>query len=168
MTKNEIAAVLEEISTLLELKGENPFKIRAYTNAARSIEAWGGSLSDLKNEEALSKIPGIGKSIADKIKELAATGSLKYLEELRAEFPAAILELFSIPGLGAKKIKALYEELHISSIEQLREACETGRVAELPGFGETTQAKIYNAIEERAKHSGSFQFGQIAREAETL
>src|SRR5881398_3672828 len=89
MTKNEIAAVLEEIGALLELKGENPFKIRAYVNAARSIEAWGGSLSDLQDEEALGKIPGIGKSIADKIKELAATGSLKYLEELRAEFPAS-------------------------------------------------------------------------------
>src|SRR6058998_2563186 len=168
MTKNEIAAVLEEIGALLELKGENPFKIRAYANAARSIEAWGGNLSDLQDEEALSKIPGIGKSIADKIKELAATGSLKYLEELRAEFPAAILELFSIPGLGAKKIKALYDKLQISSIEQLLKACETGRVAELPGFGETTQAKICKAIEERTRHSGYFQFGQIAHEAETL
>src|SRR5437016_87630 len=168
MTKNEIAAVLEEIGALLELNGENPFKIRAYVNAARSIEAWGGSVSDLQDEEALSKIPGIGKSIADKIKEVAATGSLKYLEELRAEFPAAILELFSIPGLGAKKIKALYEKLQISSIEQLLKACETGQVAKLPGFGETTQEKLCNAIEERTRHSGYFQFGQIANEAETL
>jgi DNA polymerase (family 10) len=168
MTKSEIAALLEEIGTLLELKGENPFKIRAYANAARSIEAWGGSFSDLQDEEALGKIPGIGKSIADKIKELAATGSLKYLEELRAEFPAAILELFSISGLGAKKIKALYDKLQISSIEQLLNACESGRVAKLPGFGETTQEKICKAIEERAKHSGYFQFGEIAQEAETL
>ncbi len=168
MTKSEIAAVLEEIGTLLELKGENPFKIRAYANAARSIEAWGGSFSDLQDEEALGKIPGIGKSIADKIKELAATGSVKYLEELRAEFPAAILELFSISGLGAKKIKALYDELQISSIEQLMNACQSGRVAKLPGFGETTQEKICTAIEERAKHSGYFQFGEIAQEAETL
>ena len=168
MTKEEIAGVLEQIATLLELKGENPFKIRAYANAARAIETFGGNISNLQDEEALAKIPGIGKSIADKIKELAATGSLKYLEELRAEFPAAILQLFSISGLGAKKIKALYDKLHISSIEQLREACETGRVAELPGFGETTQAKICKAIEERAKHSGYFQFGQIAQEAETL
>ena len=168
MTKSEIAAVLEEIGTLLELKGENPFKIRAYVNAARSIEAWGGSFSDLQDEEALAKIPGIGKSIADKIKELAATGSLKYLEELRAEFPAAILELFSISGLGAKKIKALYDKLQISSIEELLKACESGRVAKLPGFGETTQEKICKAIEERAKHSGYFQFGEIAQEAETL
>jgi DNA polymerase (family 10) len=168
MTKEDIAGVLEQIATLLELKGENPFKIRAYANAARAIETFGGNISNLQDEEALAKIPGIGKSIADKIKELAATGSLKYLEELRAEFPAAILQLFSISGLGAKKIKALYDKLHISSIEQLREACETGRVAELPGFGETTQIKICKAIEERAKHSGYFQFGQIAQEAETL
>src|SRR2546429_55748 len=168
MTKDEIAGVLEQIATLLELKGENPFKIRAYANAARAMETFGGNISNLQDEEALAKIPGIGKSIADKIKELAATGSLKYLEELRAEFPAAILQLFSISGLGAKKIKALNEKLQISSIEQLLKACETGRVAKLPGFGETTQAKICRAIEERARHSGYFQFGQIANEAETL
>jgi DNA polymerase (family X) len=168
MTKGEVAVVLEEIGTLLELKGENPFKIRAYINAARAIETFGGNISNLQDEEALGKIPGIGKSIALKIKELAATGSLKYLEELRAQFPAAILELFSISGLGAKKIKALYEQLHITSIEQLLKACETGRVAQLPGFGETTQAKICTAIEQRARHSGYFQFGQIAHEAETL
>src|SRR5437899_4784814 len=168
MTKSQIAEVLQEIATLLELKDENPFKIRAYANAARSLETFGGNLSDLQDEEALAKIPGIGKAIAAKIKELAATGSLKYLEELRTEFPAAILELFSISGLGAKKIKALYEQLQVSSIEQLRRACETGRVAQLPGFGETTQIKICKAIEERAKHSGYFQFGQIAGEAETM
>src|SRR5206468_11519583 len=162
MTKEQIAGVLERIALLLELKAENPFKIRAYTNAARAIETFGGNLSDFQDDEAVAKIPGIGKSIALKIKELAATGSLKYLEELRAEFPAAILELFSIPGLGAKKIKALYDKLQISSIEQLLKACETGRVAKLPGFGETTQEKLCKAIEERARHSGYFQFGQIA------
>ena len=168
MTKSQIAQVLEEIATLLELKDENPFKIRAYANAARSLETFGGNLADLQDEEALAKIPGIGKAIAAKIKELAATGKLKYLEELRAEFPAAILELFSISGLGAKKIKALYEKLQISTIEQLREACESGRVAELPGFGETTQTKICEAIARRAKHSGHFQFGQIAADTESL
>src|SRR5438094_104751 len=168
MTKAQIAQVLEEIGTLLELKGENPFKIRAYANAARSIDAWGGSLSDLQDEEALAKIPGIGKAIAAKIKELATTGSLKYLEDLRAEFPPAILELFSIPGLGAKKIKALYDKLHISSIAELLKACESGRVAELPGFGEMTQEKLCKAIADRVKHSGSFRFGLVAGEAESL
>src|SRR5438128_10934579 len=168
MTKSQIADCLGQIATLLELKDENPFKIRAYANAARSLETFGGNIPNLENEEALAKIPGIGKSIAEKIKELAATGSCKYLEELRTEFPSAILELFSIAGLGAKKIKALYENLKISSIEELRKACESGKVAELPGFGETTQAKICEAIERRAKHSGYFQFGQVAAETENL
>ena len=168
MTKEGIAEVLEQIATLLELKDENPFKIRAYTNAARSLETFGGNIGDLKDEETLEKIPGIGKAIAAKIRELAETGSLKFFEELRAEFPGAILELFSLPGLGAKKIKALYEKLQVSSIAELQVACESGKVAELPGFGKTTQEKLCQAIATRAKHSGSFQLGEIAAEAETL
>src|SRR5437762_12438438 len=120
MTKEEIARILEQTAALLELKGENPFKIRAYVNAARAIETFGGNIPDLQDEEAVAKIPGIGKSIALKIKELAGTGSLKYLEELRAQYPEAILELFSIPGLGAKKIKALFDQLRVSSVQQLR------------------------------------------------
>ena len=168
MTKEEIAAALEEIATLLELKGENPFKIRAYTNAARSIDAWGASFSDLQNEETLEKIPGIGKAIAAKVKELATTGSLKFLEELRGQFPGAILDLFSIPGLGAKKIKALHEQLHVNSIADLQAACESGRVAELPGFGATTQEKLCKAIANRTKHAGSFQLGEITADAEQL
>src|SRR5216117_2562295 len=168
MTKEEIAGVLEQIATLLELKDENPFKVRAYTNAARAIETFGANLSGFQDEEAVAKIPGIGKSIALKIKELAETGSLKYFEELSAEFRPGILELFSLPGLGAKKIKALHDKLGISSTEQLQKACEQGRVAELPGFGETTQQKICEAIARRASHAGSFQFGQVAAEAEAL
>jgi len=168
MDKAAIADVLDKIATLLELKGENPFKIRAYTNAARSIETLGGNLGDLKDEEALEKIPGIGKAIAAKIKELVETGSLRFFEDLRSEFPAEILELFTLPGLGAKKIKALYEQVGVSSIAQLQTACEAGRVAELPGFGKTTQEKLCRAVVERTKHAGSFRFGSIAGEAETL
>ncbi|MBA3652514.1 MAG: DNA polymerase/3'-5' exonuclease PolX [Chthoniobacterales bacterium] len=168
MTKEEIASALEEIATLLELKAENPFKIRAYTNAARSIEAWGASLSDLQNQETLEKIPGVGKTLAAKIRELAITGELKFLVDLRAEFPLTILELFALPGLGAKKIKALYYKLHVSSLAELQCACATGRVAELPGFGAATQARLIQAIANRAKHAGIFQLGQIAPEAERL
>src|SRR5207249_3658018 len=168
MTKEEIAGVLEKIATLLELKDENPFQLRAYTNAARAIEAFGRNVPNFQDEEAVAKIPGIGKSIALKIKELAATGSLKYFEELSAEFPVGIMELFSLPGLGAKKIKALYDRLGINSIEQLQKACEDGRVAELPGFGQTTQQKLCESIAKRAAHAGSFQFGQVAAEAERL
>ena len=168
MDKATIADVLEKIATLLELKDENPFKIRAYVNAARSLETWGGNISDLGNEEVLEKIPGIGKAIASKIKELVQTGSLKFFDELRAEFPADILELFSLPGLGAKKIKALHEKLQVSSIAQLHEACLAGRVAELAGFGKTTQEKLCQAIDERQKYAGSFTFGKIAAEAEQV
>ena len=168
MTKEDIAGVLEKIATLLELRDENPFKIRAYINAARAIETFGANVSSFQDEEAVAKIPGIGKSLALKIKELAETGSLKYFEELSAEFRPGILELFSLPGLGAKKIKALYDKLGISSIEQLQNACEQGRIAELPGFGETTQQKLCDAIARRAAHAGSFQFGQVAVEAEAL
>jgi DNA polymerase (family X) len=168
MTKEDIAGVLENIATLLELKAENPFKVRAYTNAARAIETFGANVPNFQDEEALAKIPGVGRSIALKIKELAQTGSLKYFQELSAEFPSGILELFSLPGLGAKKIKALHDKLGISSIKQLQNACKQGRVAELPGFGETTQQKICDAIARRAAHAGLFQFGQVAAEAESM
>ncbi len=168
MDKAGIADTLEKIGTLLELKAENPFKIRAYTNAARSIETWGGTVADLQNPETLAKIPGIGKGIAGVVRELAESGRSEIFEQLRAEFPADILELFTLPGLGAKKIKALYEKLAVSSIAQLKEACDSGRVAELPGFGKTTQEKLAQAIADRVKHVGSFQLGAIAGEAETL
>jgi DNA polymerase (family 10) len=166
--KAAIADTLEKIATLLELKGENVFKIRAYTNGARSIETWGGNAGDLASEETLAKIPGIGKGIAMVIKELVETGSSVYFEQLRAEFPPGILELFTISGLGAKKIKALHEQLQVSSIAELKEACESDRVAKLPGFGKTTQDKLCKAIADRAKHSGTFHLGMIAGEAETL
>ncbi|HEY2615320.1 MAG TPA: DNA polymerase/3'-5' exonuclease PolX [Chthoniobacterales bacterium] len=168
MEKTKIAEILDQIATLLELKAENPFKIRAYTNAARSLETWGGNISDLRDEATLEKIPGIGKAIAAKIKELVETGSLKFFEDLRAEFPAGILELFSLPGLGAKKVKALHEKLQVGSIAELLAACESGRVAALPGFGKTTQEKFCRAIAERARHSGSFQLGAISANAETM
>ncbi len=166
--KAAIADALEKMATLLELKAENPFKIRAYTNAARSIETWGGTVGDLRDDATLANIPGIGKGIASVVKELAETGASQYFEQLRAEFPADILELFTIPGLGAKKIKALHEQLQISSIEQLKAACERDLVAQLPGFGKGTQAKLCQAIEDRTKHAGSFQLGTIASDAEML
>ena len=168
MDKAAIAEILEKTATLLELKGENPFKIRAYTNAARSIETWGGNVGDLSDDAVLEKIPGIGKGIAMVIKELVTNGSSKFYNDLRAEFPPDILELFTLPGLGAKKVKALHEQLRVSSITQLQEACEAGHVAKLAGFGKTTQEKLCKAIADRAKHAGSFQLGAVASDAEQL
>ena len=141
MTKEEIAGVLEQIATLLELKGENPFKVRAYTNAARAIETFGGNVSNFQDEEAVAKIPGIGKSIALKIKELAETGSLKYFQELSAEFPTGSSGIVFLVRAWREKDQGTPRQTWISSIEQLQKACEEGRVAELAGFGETTQQK---------------------------
>jgi DNA polymerase (family 10) len=168
MKKEQIVEILETIATLLELREENPFKIRAYTNAARSIETWGGNLRELAEENRLEEIPGVGKAIAGKISDLVLTGSSKFYDDLRARFPPDILELFSLPGLGAKKIKALYEKLEISSIADLAKACAAGRVAKLPGFGETTQKKLAETIANRARHTGSFSLGAVAPEAEKL
>ena len=140
INKEQIAEMLETIATLLELKNENPFKIRAYVNAARSIETWGGNLHEFAEQQQLEKIPGIGKAIAGKITELVLTGSLKFYDELRAEFLPDILELFSIPGLAQRKSRRCYEKLQISSIcSASAQACENDQVAQLPGFGKTTQ-----------------------------
>ncbi|MEO7167754.1 MAG: DNA polymerase/3'-5' exonuclease PolX [Chthoniobacterales bacterium] len=168
MKKEQIVEVLETIATLLELQEENSFKIRAYTNAARSIETWGGNLRELAAENRLEEIPGVGKAIAGKITDLVLTGSSKFYDELRAQFPPDILELFSLPGLGAKKIKALLEKLGVSSIAQLAAACAAGKVAELPGFGKTTQTKLAQTIADRARHAGIFSLGQVAAEAVQL
>ncbi|HEV3409068.1 MAG TPA: helix-hairpin-helix domain-containing protein, partial [Chthoniobacterales bacterium] len=168
MDKVAIVDTLEKIATLLELKEENVFKIRAYQNAARSIETWGGTVGDLRDDETLAKIPGIGKAIAGVIKDLVETGKSQVLEDLRAQFPSGILDLFKLPGLGAKKIKALHDQLQIGSIDELRVACETGRLSQLPGFGKTTQEKLCQAIADRTKYAGAFHLGMIAAEAEQL
>ncbi|MGI8889425.1 MAG: helix-hairpin-helix domain-containing protein, partial [Chthoniobacterales bacterium] len=168
MSKERVVEVLETIATLLELQEENPFKIRAYTNAARSIETWGGNLRELAEENRLEEIPGVGKAIAGKIADLVLTGSSEFYEELRAKFPPDILELFTLPGLGSKKIKALHEKLQIKSIASLAQACAEGRIAALPGFGKTTQEKLAATIANRAKQAGSFQLGAAAGDAEQL
>ncbi len=165
MTKEEIGDVLESIAQLLDLKGENPFKIRAYTQAARALELYTGDLKQAAEHHELDQIEGVGKSVAEKIAELLQTGKLTYFEELKAGFPRTIFELFELQGLGAKKIKAMYDKLGIASIEQLVWACNHGTVAELPGFGEKTQAKLLAAVEQRRKSIGLFRLGDVVGEA---
>ncbi len=111
MKKEQIVEVLETIATLLELQEENPFKIRAYTNAARSIETWGGNLGELAEENRLEEIPGVGKAIAGKIAELVLTGSSKFYDELRGKFPPDILELFLPARAGGEKNQGALREV---------------------------------------------------------
>jgi DNA polymerase (family 10) len=168
ITKDQIADTLGSIAQMLELKGENPFKVRAYQNAARAVETYEGNLVADAAAEQLDKVPGIGDAIAAKIAILATTGALPYYEELKAEFPPTIFELFDVQGLGPKKIKAVWDKLGVTSIAQLKAACDDGLVAELPGFGKKTAANILAAIEAKAKYAGRYRLGDIAPDAERM
>lgn len=146
MDKEQVAAVLEEIGTLLELKGENPFKTRAYHNAARTLEGLAEPLEKVVAEGRLGEIKGFGDALVDKITKLVTTGHLPYYDELKASVAPGLVEMLGIPTLGPKKVKKLHDELGVETIEALEAACKAGKVAVLEGFGEKTQAKILEGI----------------------
>lgn len=168
VTADDIAEIFENIARFLALKGENPFKIRAYQNGARAVEMFAGNLREAAEKDELGGVDGIGKALAEKIKELVTTGHLEFYEQLREEFPAGILEMFELPGLGEKKIKALYEQLKVTGIPKLEEACRKGLVAALPGFGEKTAQKLLAAIEQRKSTADLFRLGDVAAEANAI
>jgi len=147
MNTQEISRALKSTAALLELRGENPFKIRAYSTATELLDSLQGELADFVRDCSAGKVKGIGPQLAQSIESLYERGRLALLEELENEFPKTILELFALPGLGPKKIKRLYEELKISSLAELKRACEENRIAKLKGFGENTQTKFLAAIE---------------------
>ena len=149
MDKKDIVEVLERIGTMMEIKGENPFKVRAYFSGARTLQTMEEDLETVIGEERLGDVPGIGKALTEKIETLFTTGELEFYDNLLASVPPGLLDLLDIPGLGGKKIKALHELLEIDSIESLTEACNEGKVAELKGFGEKTQEKILSGIKNR-------------------
>jgi len=161
MTRENLAEVLEQIALLLELKNENPFKIRAYRQGAETVRNFDGEIVELAENNQLTGIRGIGEALRDKLHELASTGKLEFHEKLRAEFPAGLFDLFDLQGLGPKKVKALYEALAITSVADLKSACETGKVAGLPGFGAKTQVKILEAIALRETFADTFLLGSI-------
>jgi DNA polymerase (family 10) len=146
MTKDEVADALDEIGTLLELKGENAFKCNAYRNGARAVRQLDGELAELVEQKRLADVRGIGESLREKIVTLVTTGRLPFLEDLRTAVPPGLIEMIRLPGMGAKKIKALHDILGIDSIEMLKAACEAGEVAALKGFGEKSQQKILDGI----------------------
>jgi DNA polymerase (family 10) len=156
MEKDKVIDVLLEIGVLLELKGENPFKTRAYANGARILEGLTESLPLLIAEKRLGEIKGIGEALEQKITELVGTGRLKYHEDLKASIPAGLVEMLAIPGLGPKKIQALNKKLGIDSIAALEAACQAGQVAELDGFGAKTQDNILEGIQRRRLYASRF------------
>ena len=153
MHKKDIVEVLERIGTMMEIKGENPFKIRAYSAGARTLQAMEEDLGEVIEEGRLGDIPGIGKALTEKIETLYTTGGLEFYDKLVASVPSGLMDLLDIPGLGGKKIKVLHEKLDVDSIESLTVACQEGRVAELKGFGKKTEEKILSGIKNREAYA---------------
>jgi DNA polymerase (family 10) len=146
MEKERVAAILDEIGTLLEIQGENPFRCNAYHTAARMIDQLETNLSEVVAAGKLGEIQGIGATLQEKITTLVTTGHLPFYEELRRKTPPGLLEMLRLPGMGPKKVKALYDQLGIDDLAKLKAACQEGKVAALKGFGAKTEQKILEGI----------------------
>ena len=153
MDNKQAAQVFAEIADLLEIKGENAFKIRAYRTAADTLAAWPDAVARL-DDTHLRDLPGIGKDLAAKIRELAESGMCRYHQELLQEFPPTILDLLRLQGVGPKTVALLYSALNIATIDELAEAARTGRLRDLKGMGAKKEALILKAVEERQKDAG--------------
>jgi DNA polymerase (family 10) len=147
MDKHQVAAILDEIGTLLELQGESPFRCNAYHNGAQAIEQLEEDLATVVREGRLGSIRGIGETLREKITTLVTTGRLPFYEELRQKTPPGLLDMLRIQGLGPKRVKLLYDQLGIDTLDKLAQACESGQVAKLKGMGEKTQQKILEGIQ---------------------
>ncbi|MEW6186854.1 MAG: DNA polymerase/3'-5' exonuclease PolX [Thermodesulfobacteriota bacterium] len=161
MDNKGVAQILNEIALLLELSGENPFKIRAYYEGARIIEAQDLPLSDLIASGAVSDLKGIGKTLTQQITQLVREGSFPLYEDLKKRYPEGVREMLKVPGLGPKKVKDLFEKLGIQSIGELEYAGHENRLISLPGFGPKSQEKILQGIEQFKRFQGRFLFGEV-------
>jgi DNA polymerase (family 10) len=164
-----IADVFTEIADILDIQGENPFRVRSYRNAARTIGDMSESLESLvKAGKNLEEIPGIGKSISEKVQEILSTGKCQFLEELRAKVPPGLTELLKLEGLGPKKVKVLYDELNVDSVDRLEKAAQAGRLRDLPGMGLKTEEKILKSVEQYRAGMGRFKLSVGFTYAEAL
>ena len=168
MDKDQVAAILVEIGTLLELKGENPFKTRAYVNGARTLEGLTEPLEKIVAENRLGELKGFGEALQEKVATLVTTGRLPYYETLKASLPPGLIEMLDLQGVGPKKVKKLHDELGVDSIEKLEAACKDGRVAALDGFGEKSQTKIIEAIAFRRQFASRHRLVDALKVAEPV
>jgi DNA polymerase (family 10) len=158
MENKGIADIFTEIADILDIQGENPFRVRSYRNAARTIADMGQSVQALvKAGEKLEEVPGIGKSLQEKIEEIVSTGKCGFLEELRRKVPAGLTELLKLEGLGPKKVKLLYDELDVDSIDRLEKAAQAGRLRDLAGMGLKTEEKVLKSIAKYRAGMGRFK-----------
>lgn len=147
MDRKEISDILDECGTLLELKGENPFRANAYHNASRAIQQLEGNVAEMLADGSLAKIKGLGQTMIEKIEEMLSTGKLSFYDKLRGEIPPGLVDMLRLSGFGPKRIKQVYADLGIDSIELLKAACEDGRIAGLKGFGQKSATKLLESIQ---------------------
>jgi DNA polymerase (family 10) len=162
-----MAALFAEIADLLEIKGENGFKIRAYRAAGETLAAWPEAVSRL-DDKGLRELPGIGKDLASKIREVVDTGTCQYHQELLQQFPPTILDVLKLQGVGPKTVALLYEVLGVRSVEDLAAAAREGRLRAIKGMGAKKEALILRAIEERERDAGRHLMADTASVAAEL
>ncbi|WP_235823644.1 DNA polymerase/3'-5' exonuclease PolX [Azohydromonas sediminis] len=163
VTNAEVAAVFDEIADLLEVEDANPFRIRAYRNAARTVSGLGRPLAELIAQGAdLDTLPGIGADLAGKIAEIVATGTCALLERLRGELPPGITALLKVPGLGPKRVRALHHELGVHTVDDLAAAARAGRIRAIPGFGPKTEQAILQAVTAPAAAHAAADAGRVS------
>jgi DNA polymerase (family 10) len=168
MTKHEISRIFDEIALLLQFKGDNPYKSRAYYNAARTIEDVTEEVSELVATGRIRELQGIGPALSEKLAEIVGTGRCLYYEELKQGIPPGVLEMASLSGVGPKKALLLWQELGVSSIGELEYACIENRLAKLKGFGQKTQDKVRQAILKFKRRRGFYLYAHISEEADRL
>lgn len=168
MQREIVVRLLREVAALLELQGENPFRVRAYENASRAVEGLAEEPDDLLEAGTLAEVRGIGPGLVASIAEILKTGRLQLREDLAARYPPGLLDLFRVGGLGAKKIRTLHQKLGIGSVAELEQACRQGRVATLPGFGEKSQASILQNLATLKKYQERHLISEALSVAEDL
>jgi len=169
MDKTQIAAMLEDIATLLTLQeGSNPFEVRAYEKAAQAVNGLDGDIEQLTRAGKLKGTPGLGATIIKRVEEAVESGHIAFFDELRTSTPQIKLDMLRIQGVGPKKINAIYDNLHVSSIAELEQACREDKVAHLPGFGKKTQDNILQGIAFLAQHAGRYLYPVAEQEAEGI
>ena len=168
MDKNQVAEILDEMGTLLEIKGANPFRCRAFHNASVNIASLTEDLRELASTDRLTEIPGIGKGIAQIIRELVESSKSKEYEDLKQSLPPGLPELVKVPGLGPKRVKLLFEKLNIDSLTALEQAAMTHQLAEVPGFGKKSEENILKGIARLTKMQTKFTINIALEAAENL
>jgi DNA polymerase (family 10) len=167
MTNQEIARIMAHLAEILNIKGENPFKVRAYTRASQTIESLTEQISSLEDSR-IAGLPGIGKGIAEKIRELVDTGKLVYYEELKKTEYALVTEFLRIPGMGPKHAKLIYDNLGITSLDKLKKAAEQGKLKALPGLGQKVEKNILEGIQQVQKYKERFPLAFIYHQANLI